>query len=51
MWGEAGPGAQLAGGREPTDVTISATSVIAVSLPMPGRIISAWTLGSGLADA
>src|SRR5215207_6545771 len=28
---------------------ISATKVIAVSLPTPGRTISAWTRGSGLA--
>ena len=30
---------------------ISATRVIAVSRPMPGRAWSAWTLGPGLARA
>jgi hypothetical protein len=45
LWGQAGPGAQLAGGGKRPMSPISATSVIAVSLPMPGRIISAWTRG------
>jgi hypothetical protein len=30
---------------------ISATRVMAVSRPMPGRVMSAWTRGSGLASA
>jgi hypothetical protein len=44
-------GAQLAGRGEAAESPISATNLIAVSRPTPGRAISAWTRGSGLASA
>jgi hypothetical protein len=49
--GEPAPGAQLAGGREATDVADLGDQVMAVIGPIPGRACSAWTRGSGLARA